>query len=52
METFLKNKEKPDVDEMIKLLKTLSKEEQKEINIFLQGMKFAKKFECEEKKVN
>lgn len=49
METFLNKKEKPDVDEMIKFLKTLSKEEQKEINVFLQGIKFAKKLECEKK---
>lgn len=49
METFLKNKEKPDVDEMIKFLKTLSKEEQKAINYILRGMEIQRKLQSEKK---
>jgi len=43
METILKTTDKPVLDEISKFLKTLSVEEQKEINIFIQGIQFAKK---------
>lgn len=43
METILNKKEKPVIDEMVEFLKTLTVQEQKEINYFMQGIKFAKK---------
>ncbi len=43
METILKKSEQPIVDELIEFLKELTEQEQQEINIFIQGVKFAKK---------
>lgn len=43
METILKITEQPAVDDMVTFIKSLSVKEQQEINIFLQGIKFAKK---------
>ena len=43
METILNKKEKPVIDEMIEFLKSLTAQEQKEMNNFIQGIKFAKK---------
>lgn len=43
METILNKKEKPVIDELVEFLKTLTVQEQQEINIFIQGAKFAKK---------
>lgn len=43
MKTILNEKEKPIIDEMIEFLKSLTGQEQKEINIFIQGIRFAKK---------
>lgn len=37
METILNKKDKPTIDQMIEFLKTLSEEEQKEMNIMLKG---------------
>lgn len=43
MGTILNKRELPVVDEMIKLLKSLTQEEQQEINIFIRGIKFAQR---------
>ena len=43
METILKQEERPVIDEMVEFLRSLSPEEQKEINNFIEGVKFAKK---------
>lgn len=48
METILNKKEKPVIDEMIEFLKNLTVQEQKEINYFIQGIKFARKKEEKE----
>lgn len=37
MKILLSKKEKPSIDQMIEFLRTLSEEEQKEINIMLKG---------------
>lgn len=43
MGTILNKRELPVVDEMVKLLKSLTQEEQQEINNFIRGVKFAKR---------
>lgn len=43
MDIILNKTEKPVLDDMVAFLKSLTVEEQKEINIFMQGIKFAKK---------
>jgi len=45
METILNKTEKPVIDELVEFLKSLTEKEQQEINIFIQGIKFAKKAE-------
>lgn len=41
MGTILNKKEVPVVDELIKLLKSLTQEEQQDINNFIRSVKFA-----------
>lgn len=41
METILNKKEQPAVEEVMEFIKTLSIEEQKQVQIFIQGIKFA-----------
>jgi len=43
MGTILNKRELPVVDELIKLLKSLTQEEQQEINNFIRGVKFAER---------
>jgi len=43
LDIILNKTEKPVLDDMVAFLKSLTVEEQKEINIFMQGIKFAKK---------
>ncbi|WP_199884076.1 hypothetical protein [Anaerosinus massiliensis] len=41
METILNKKEQMEAEEMIEFIKTLSTEEQKNVKIFIQGIRFA-----------
>lgn len=43
METILNKKEMPELDKMVAFLKSLTVEEQKEINIFFKGIMFEKR---------
>lgn len=42
MDAILNKDEKEEIEEIVNFLKTLGIEEQQKINIFIQGIKFAK----------
>ena len=41
MDVFIKTEDKPEVDNVTRLIKTMSESEQNKMLIFLQGVKFA-----------
>lgn len=46
MDVLIKTEDKPEVDNVTKLIKTMSESEQNKMLIFLQGVKFAEELKA------
>lgn len=47
MDVLIKTEDKPEVDNVTKLIKTMSESEQNKMLIFLQGVKFAEELKAQ-----